>query len=63
MSMIRRFNAAYWRVWWTLTRELGIWDYPRGIIIGTGGRLARIYEAMKCTFGRIFVHDFVQLES
>lgn len=39
-------------------RSSGIWDYPRSIIIVTYGRLAQISEAMKCTFGHIFVDDF-----
>lgn len=46
-----------------MTGSSGIWDYLGSIIIGTGDRLAQVYEAMKCTFGRVFVHAFVQLES
>lgn len=63
MSMGRCYNAAFDRRRVAMTGSSGIWDYPGSIIIGTGGRLVRVYEDMKCTFGRVFVHAFVLLKS
>lgn len=49
--------------WVDMMGSSGIWDYLGSIVIGTGGRLAHIYEAMKCTFCRYLVHAFLHLES